>query len=353
MIKAPRTVHFMVLVLIVSAWACQSGGQSSKAEVEQGTTAVDTAYQTTGSIERLNEKLDQIISKDAPIEIIAEGFEWSEGPLWIPDMDMLLFSDIPPNKIYQWSEEGGLQLYLTPAGYTGEVARAGEPGANGLLLDQEKRLVLCQHGDRRIARMEAPLVEPAPEFSTLAGTYQGNRLNSPNDIVMKSNGDLYFTDPPYGLEKGVDDPAKEIPFQGVYRLDGEGALHLLTKELSRPNGIAFSADERILYVANSDPANPVVMAYEVQENGDIANGRIFFDASVLAETARGLPDGLKVNSEGTIFATGPGGVMILNKEGQHLGTIKTGQPTANCALNEDESILYITANMYLMRVRLR
>ena len=312
----------------------------------------ETAYQSTGSIERLDTELDKVISKDAPIEIIAEGFKWSEGPLWVPEHEMLLFADIPPNKIYQWTEREGLQLYLTPSGYTGEEPRSGEPGANGLLLDKDNKLVMCQHGDRRMARMEAPLEKPEPKFSTLAGAYQGKRLNSPNDAVFKSNGDLYFTDPPYGLEKNVEDPAKEIPFQGVYRLDTDGQVHLLTKELSRPNGIAFSADEKILYVANSDPENPIWMAYEVQPDGSIAKGRVFFDASALAKKASGLPDGLKVNRQGVLFATGPGGVLIFNKEGKHLGTIKTGQPTANCAFNEDESMLYITANMYLMRVKL-
>ena len=337
---------------MVSAWSCQSGSQSAPAEGEQPATATEKKYPTTGSIERLDEELDQIIGKDAAIEILAEGFEWSEGPLWIPEQEMLLFSDIPPNKIHQWSEAEGLKLYLTPSGYTGEEPRTGEPGANGLLLDQEGQLVLCQHGDRRIARMEAPLENPQPLFSTLAGTYEGKRFNSPNDAVYKSNGELYFTDPPYGLEKNMEDPAKELPFQGVYRLDGRGKVHLLTKELSRPNGIAFSADEKILYVANSDPNNPIWMAYEVQENGDLANGRVFFNASKLAKTAPGLPDGLKVSRKGTLFATGPGGVLVFNKAGKHLGTIRTGQPTANCAFNEDESMLYITANNYLMRVPL-
>lgn len=356
MLNFPKSSSFFVLVIILSNWSCSQSGQQTagpeEEENEQKIEEKESNYPHTGSIEKVDARLDKIIDQDANIEIIAEGFKWSEGPLWVPEKEMLLFSDIPPNNIFQWSEKEGLQLYLNPSGYTGEEARGGEPGANGLLLDDENRLVMCQHGDRRMVRMEAPLDDPKPIFTTLAAEYQGKRLNSPNDAVFKSNGDLYFTDPPYGLEKNTEDPAKELPFQGVYRLDGDGQVHLLTKELSRPNGIAFSPDEKTLYVGNSDPKNPVLMAYDVLENGNTANARVFFDASQLAETDRGVPDGMKVNREGIIFTTGPGGVLIIDKAGKHLGTIKTGQPTANCAFNEDESMLYMTANMYLMRVRL-
>jgi gluconolactonase len=353
MLKIPKPYLLTALILTLSGWSCsQIGQQETLSEAEQLPAEKKKVYQSTGSIEKLDAGLDKVISTDARIEIIAEGFKWAEGPLWVLEKEMLLFADIPPNKIYQWNESEGLQLYLTPSGYTGKKPRGGEPGANGLLLDWENRLILCQHGDRRMARMEAPLDKPEPRFTTLADKYQGKRLNSPNDAVFKSNGELYFTDPPYGLEKNAEDPAKELSFQGVYRLDWDNQVHLLTKELSRPNGIAFSPDEKTLYVANSDPKNPIWMAYELQENGNVASSRIFFDASKLAKTAAGLPDGMKVNRKGIIFATGPGGVLIFNKDGKHLGTIKTGQPTANCAFNEDETMLYITANMYLMRVSL-
>ncbi len=297
--------------------------------------------------------MESIIKPDAKIEILAEGFDWSEGPLWLPERQSVLLSDIPPNKVFEWSDARGLQLYLTPSGYTGETARGGEVGSNGLILDAAGRLVLCQHGDRRMARMNAPLDNPKPEFTTLADAYEGQKLNSPNDAVYRSNGDLYFTDPPYGLEKNMKDPSKEIPFQGVYRLTADGKVHLLTKELSRPNGIAFSPDERTLYVANSDSDSAIWMAYDVTEDGNVANGRVFFDATALAKKERGLPDGMKVTREGNIFATGPGGILIFNSSGKHLGTIKTGQATSNCAFNEDESALYITADMYLLRVKLK
>ena len=312
-----------------------------------------TSIKTTGSIQTLDERLKEVIRPDATIEILAEGFTWSEGPLWLPGQNKLLFSDIPPNKIFQWTETGGLELYLTPSGYTGTQPRGGEVGSNALILNPQNQLALCQHGDRRMAYMDAPLDKPQPQYRTLADKYEGKRLNSPNDAVYNRNGDLYFTDPPYGLEKNIDDPAKELPFQGVYRLAKNGQLHLLTKELSRPNGLAFSPDEKILYVANSDPDRAIWMAYDVQPDGNIANGRVFFDATNLAKTEQGLPDGLKVTKAGYLLATGPGGVLVFTNKGEHLGTIKTGQATSNCALNEDESVLYMTAHMYLMRIKLK
>ncbi|GEO05902.1 gluconolactonase [Adhaeribacter aerolatus] len=320
---------------------------------EKESNLTPTSYKTTGTIERLDAALDNLISPDAKIEILANGFEWAEGPLWLAEQNKLLFSDIPPNKIFEWSEEGGLKLYLTPSGYTSTQVRGGEVGSNALILDKQGRLVLCQHGDRRMARMEAPLDQPKPNYITLADKYEGKRLNSPNDAVYKSNGDLYFTDPPYGLEKNADDPAKEIPFQGVYRVTADGSIHLLTKELSRPNGLAFSPDEKTLYVANSDPQRAIWMAYDVQPNGNISNGRLFYDATPLSKNEKGLPDGLKINRQGFLFATGPGGVLIFDKNAKHLGTIRTGEATSNCTFNADESILYLTADDYIMRVKLK
>ncbi len=212
--------------------------------------------------------------------------------------------------------------------------------------------MLCQHGDRRVARLEAPLSAPEPRFSTLADRYEGRRLNSPNDGVYDSTGNLYFTDPPYGLAGGADDPARELPFSGVYRLGVDGRLTLLTKELSRPNGIALSPDERTLYVANSDPERAIWMAYELLADGTLGDGRVFFDATARVGKRPGLPDGLKVDGAGNLFATGPGGVWVLSPEGRHLGTILTTQATANCAFDADGSTLYMTADDYLLRIRL-
>ncbi len=306
-----------------------------------------------GSVERLDPAIDAIIPADAVIEVLVEGLDWAEGPVWIEDGESVLFSDVPQNRIYRWKEGAGLQVWLEPSGYTGDAERGGEPGSNGLLLDREGRLVLCQHGDRRMARMDAPLTAPAPVFTTLAGNYRGRRFSSPNDAVFDSHGALFFTDPPYGLPQGPDDPTRELPFNGVYRLGADGEVTLLTDELSRPNGIGLSPDEKTLYVANSDPERAVWMAYDLLPSGGIDRGRVFFDATALVGAAPGLPDGLKVDRAGNLFATGPGGVLVFSADGRHLGTIRTTQATANCAFNRDGTALYMTADSYLLRLRLR
>ena len=307
-----------------------------------------TVHRSTGSlglIERADPALDDLISQDTPIEKLAEGFDWSEGPVWMPG-GYLLFSDVPMNTIFKWDAKTGVSIYLQLTGYTGSAPRGGEPGSNGLTRDDEGRLIVCQHGDRRVARLENG------RFVTVANRYEGKRFNSPNDAVVKSNGDIYFTDPPYGLVKNVDDPAKEIPFQGVYRVSAkDGTVTLLTSEVTRPNGLAFSPDESILYVASSDPQKAIWMAYPVNGDGTLGAGRVFFDATDLAKGRKGLPDGLKVDQLGNLWATGPGGVLIISSQGKHLGTLATGEATANCAWGEDGSTLYITADMYLCRVR--
>ncbi|MDY6949646.1 MAG: SMP-30/gluconolactonase/LRE family protein [Pseudomonadota bacterium] len=301
-----------------------------------------------GKIERLDPAFDQLIERSAVIELLArDKFEWSEGPIWDAANHRLLFSDIPRNMIWEWSAAGGLKKFLQPSGYTGSAPFTGrEPGSNGLTFNKAGELILCQHGDRRIARLSGG------KFVTLADNYQGKRLNSPNDLVIKSNGDIYFTDPPYGLPKAADDPAKELEFQGVYRLNSRGELTLLTRELSRPNGLAFSPDERTLYVANSDPDQAIVMAYAVTDDGTLGAGTVFFDATKAAQEKKpGLPDGMKVSRDGTVWATAPGGVLVYSAAGKHLGTLATGVPTANLAFGEDGSTLYITADKNLVRVR--
>lgn len=295
----------------------------------------------------------QIIPKDAQVEILADGFEWSEGPLWLPNENKLLFSDIPNNSIFEWTEKGGKKLYLKPAGYTGKEMRGGETGSNGLLLNPEGQLILCQHGDRRIARMNAPIKNPKADFITLTDNYNGRKLNSPNDAVLSKNGAIYFTDPPYGLEKNMDDPAKELDFQGVFKVDKMGKTTLLTKELSRPNGIAFSPDYQKFYVSNSDPNHAVWMVYDVNDKGLLENGKLFFDVTDKNTAVNGNPDGMKVHPNGWVFATGPGGVLIFTPDGKHLGTIFTGEKTANCAFNDDYSAMFITADHYLLRVKLK
>ena len=307
----------------------------------------------TMGIERLDPALDRLIAPDAAIEVIGEGYDWTEGPVWIKNGGYLLFSDIPKNAIHRWKQGEGARLYLQPSGYTGKEPRGGETGSNGLLLDREGRLVLCQHGDRRMARMDAPLDSPKPQFTTLADRYQGKRFNSPNDAVFRSNGDLYFTDPAYGMEKQWEDPKREIPYAGVYRRSASGEVTLLTNEMTRPNGLAFSPDEKRLYVAQSDQKAAIWRVFDVKPDGTIGNGRVLFDATKMTAARRGLPDGLKIATEGNLFATGPGGVLIFSAEGKHLGTILTGQATSNCAFGDDGRTLYMTADDYLMRVRVK
>ena len=310
-------------------------------------------YKKEAKIITYDKTLNKIVDEQVKIEILAEGFEWAEGPVWLKTENKLLFSDIPNNCIYEWSEKNGLKLYLKPAGYLGEKPRGGEPGSNGLLLNAANELVLCQHGERRMAKMKSNLANPKPDFETLADNFEGKKLNSPNDAVYHKNGDLYFTDPPYGLEFRMDDPAKELDFQGVYKVNRNGELTLLTKNMTRPNGIAFSADYKKLYLANSDPENAVWMVYDVTKKGLLENGKVFFDVSDKNTAVNGNPDGLKIHKNGWIFATGPEGVLIFTPEGKHLGSIYTGSKTANCAFNTNYSELYITADNYLLRVKLK
>ena len=315
--------------------------------------SVQSTFPKPPGIERLDPALDTLVAADATIEVLAGGYDWTEGPVWIKDGGYLLFSDIPPNRIHRWKEGEGARLYLTPSGYTGTAPRGGEVGSNGLTIDRQGRLLLAQHGDRRIAAMDAPLGKPEPKFVSLAEKHDGARFNSPNDLVVRSNGDIYFTDPAYGMEKQWDDPKREMNYAGVFRRTADGTVTLLTKEMTRPNGLAFSPDERRLYIAQSDPAAAIVRVFDVQPDGTLANSRVLFDATAPAKTRRGLPDGLKIDVAGNLFATGPGGVMVLTPEGKHLGTIMTGQATSNCAFGDDGRTLYMTADDYVMRVKLK
>jgi gluconolactonase len=322
------------------------------------------AGRTTGSIERLDPALDALVDSKAKIEVLSEGHLWSEGPVWIKDGAYLLFSDIPRNSIYKWKEGEGLSLFLRPSGYIGDKRKGGkagdfvdELGSNGLTLDAQGRLVLCQHGDRRVARLTTPLASftrPEPKFETVADRWEGKRFNSPNDVVIHSSGAVYFTDPPYGLEKGGDASTREIDFNGVYRWALDGKVTLVTKVMTKPNGLAFSPHEKTLYIGQSDSSLPLIRKFPVNGDGSLGEPTIFFDATELVKSGRrGGLDGMKGDEQGNLFATGPGGVLVLSPTGKHLGTIITGDLVANCAFGDDGSTLYMTSNHQLCRVKLK
>jgi len=303
---------------------------------------------TLGQFVREDPRFDALVPPDATIEVLGSGFEWVEGPIWIKNGGYLLFSDIPNNAVMKWKDGEPIRLFMKPAGYTGLADYGREPGSNGLTLDPQGRLTLCEHGDRRISRL---YWEGGKR--TIVDSYQGKRLNSPNDLVFRSNGDLYFTDPPYGLPKRAEDPTRELDFCGVYRVTPAGAVTLLTRELGLPNGLAFSPDEKTLYVAQSDPNRAIWMAYPVNADGTLGQGRVFRDVTALTKTLPGLPDGMKIDQHGNLFATGPGGIHVMAPDGTLLGRIDTGRATSNCAWGDDGSVLYITADKYLCRLKTR
>lgn len=340
--KIQKLTLLSIIAVLTVMVACSGSQQSGSGK-----------YRKTGSVIRLHPSLDKIIAPGELPEIIAAGFDWSEGPLWLPKQQMVIFSDVPNNAIYQWTEKDSLKLYLKPSGYTDTIPRGGETGSNGLILDPMGRLVLCQHGDRRMARMNASLDAPEAKFTTLVGSWDGRRFNSPNDAVYSKSGDLYFTDPAYGMELRYEDPKREMAFTGVFKYSADGEIQLLTDQLSAPNGIGLSPNEEYLYVANSGGGEKSFwMVYEFAEDGSLNKGKIFHDASLASDSLRGSPDGLCIRKDGVIFASGPGGVWIFNPQGDHLGIIKTGQATSNCTLDSDNQYLYMTADMYLMRIKL-
>ncbi|EAQ77175.1 gluconolactonase (precursor) [Blastopirellula marina DSM 3645] len=298
-----------------------------------------------GKIERLDPAIDQLIPADAVIEVLADGFDWSEGPVWVPQGEYLLFSDIPPNRMMKWKAGEGASIFMEPSGYTGKTPFTGkEPGTNGLMLDADGNLIACCHGDRNLVKfVDGKRV-------VLADKYDGKRFNSPNDLTIHSSGDIYFTDPPYGLPKNFDDPTREQEWCGVYRLKKDGQVELVTSKQTRPNGIALSPDEKTLYVAQSDPAAATITQYPVNADGSVGEGKIFFDATNLVGEKPGLPDGMAIDAAGNIWATSPGGVYIFTPEGKQLGLLSTGEKTANCTFGDD-GYLYLTADMYLCRVK--
>jgi len=276
---------------------------------------------------QLDPALDSVIPADTKIEKLAGGFLFTEGPVWVREGSYLLFSDPNNNLIYRWSENEGVSVYRTHSGYTGkDIGEYGQPGSNGLTLDAEGRLTINEHGNRRVTRLEKN-----GQLTVLADRYKGKRLNSPNDLVYRSDGALYFTDPPFGLPKFFDDPRKELPFSGVYCFI-HGELKLVSTDLSGPNGLAFSPDEKYLYVDNWDEKSKVILRYDVQPDGTLSNKTVLFDAT--SEPGEDAWDGLKVDQQGNVYASGPGGLWILSPEGKHLGTIVGPEHPHNLAWGE-------------------
>ncbi len=330
--------------------ACTNNADSEKKELA---TPGGPLKDSVKYIRILDPEALGFIDSAAVIEIISKGYKWSEGPLYISDSDWLLFSDVPANRIYKWKEGSGTSLYLEPSGSTGAPSRSREPGSNGLVIDKNGKLVLCQQGYRQIGRMKTPLNDPKPAFEVITGSYNGKKYNSPNDAVYANNGNLYFTDPPYGLEKGIKDSTKEIPFQGVYLVRPGGKAILVTDKVSYPNGIALSPDNKYLYISNSDSENKEWTRYELNKDGLIARDTLFYRVSAEEAKMQGGPDGMKTDAKGYIYATAPGGIWVFNPAGKVIARIYTGQRTSNCALDQRHNILYMTCDSLVMRVKLK
>ena len=298
------------------------------------------------SIERLDPALDAYLAADARIETLCSGFRWSEGPVWDEAGNRLLFSDVPTNTVHQWREgDTEATVFLKPSGFTGNDRTDGEPGSNGLAIDARGRLVLCEHGDRRLS-----VLTPLGGRMTLADRFEGRRFNSPNDLAIHPDGSIWFTDPPYGLPRGREDEARELDFHGVFRWSEKDGVTLVHRDMERPNGIAFSPDATTLYVANSHGPAPHILAFPVEAGGGVGPAKRFFDASPLK--GPGLPDGLKVHPDGTVFATGPGGVLVIAADGRLLGRILCTRPTANLAFGPGHRSLFITSQDRILRVNL-
>ncbi len=288
-----------------------------------------------GRVELLEEELGQLIDPTEVCEVLASGFRWSEGPVWLPKENALLFSDVPQSMIHRWSVAKPEAVFMKESG-------SKQDGSNGLVLDAKGRLTVCDHGHRRVYRLEADGTKV-----TLADRFNGKRFNSPNDLVFHSNGDLYFTDPPYGLK---DESLRELGWHGVYRLRPDRTVDLLTKELTRPNGIGLSPDGRTLYVAQSEPKKAIYVAYPLEDDGTVGAGKVLYDATRWVESDPGLPDGMAIDEQGNLWATGPGGVLIMTPSGKLLGRIMTGRATANCTFGENGSTLFMTAGSLLLRI---
>ena len=302
------------------------------------------------TIDRWDPAMDAIVPKDWKIEKLAEGFGWAEGPIWVKSGGYLLFTDVPGNKMWKWSEKGGLEKFLDPSGAANPDMNVWrEAGANGLAILDKKSILLADTGSRGIQKLDLKSKKKTP----VAMSFEGKKFASPNDVTRMKSGVIFFTDPPYGFKKFDDAPQIEIKFNGVYRMGKDGKVTAIEKELYRPNGVALSPDERTLYVSQSEPTKAIINAYSLDADGNVTGKKLFHDVTdLVGEKSPGLPDGLTVASDGTIFTSAPGGILVLSKEGKRLGRINDGKPTANCKFGDDGKTLYLTSKDMLARIRL-
>jgi len=338
----------LFISLFTILYSC--GENKDQAEEQQA------AANAIGKIEIYDAAALQSIDSTSTIDVIAKGYTWSEGPVWVADKQMLLFTDVPENKMYQWKEGDTAKLYLSPSGYTGSIKRiGGEDGANGLALNKYGKLLLCQSGNRQVVILNAPIEAPKPEFTILASNYNGKKFNSPNDLAIDSKNNIYFTDPIYGLPQRDTDSTRELSFEGVYKITANGKLSLLIDSIKHPNGIALSGDEKTLYIASSDETHPKWYAFDLDVNGDIKSGRILLDATdIMAKaTMKQGADGFKIDQHGNIFSAGPDGINIISPAGKLIGLIKIfNRKTSNCAFNETKDVLFITADDLVLKMKL-
>jgi gluconolactonase len=333
------------VVAMAAAVGLSLGGSVVAAE-----RAVPMTKMNEARIDRWDPAMDAIVPADWKIEKLAEGFGWAEGPIWIRKGNYLLFTDVPGNKMWKWSEKGGLEKFLDPSGAADvDSAVWREAGANGLAIHDKKSILLADTGSRMIQRLDLKTRKKTP----VASAFEGKKLSSPNDVTRTRSGVVFFTDPPYGFRKFDEAPEKEIPFNGVYRMGKDGKVTVIEKGLHRPNGVALSPDETTLYVAQSEPSKPIIMAYSLDAAGNVTGSKVFHDfTDLVSREAPGLPDGLTVAKDGTVFTTGPGGVIVLSRDGRRLGRISNGKATANCKFGEDGKTLFMTSHDSLARIRL-
>ncbi|HLA71789.1 MAG TPA: SMP-30/gluconolactonase/LRE family protein [Steroidobacteraceae bacterium] len=322
----------------------------SAASAKAAPTSIEPSKIEDGRIDRWDPAMDAIVPKDWKIEKLAEGFGWAEGPIWVKSGGYLLFTDVPGNKMWKWSEKGGLEKFLDPSGAVApDPAIWREAGANGLTIDGPDSILMADTGNRGIQRLDLKTKKKTP----VAMAFEGKKFSSPNDVTKMKNGVLFFTDPPYGFKKFDDAPEKEIAFNGVYRAGADGKVTVIEKELTRPNGVALSPDERTLYVGQSEGTKAIINAYTLDKDGNVTAKKLFHDATdLVSDNAPGAPDGLTVAADGTVFTSAPGGVLVLSKDGKRLGRIWDGKQTANCKFGDDGKTLYLTSSNMLARIRL-